>query len=137
MCLESAKEISRIKTETLITKFLEKRGISKEAIEVISEETQLQCFAERKPVPGQDYWYYSGPLDEVTRPFCAQLLKMDKVLSDNDIASLSKKIGYNVYEFKGSFNCRHKWVRFRGKIILTPKITPNQIRGLDRKAIKR
>jgi hypothetical protein len=125
------KWIANFKLEHYIKTFLKEKGIPRKNIEVITED-----FASRPAKKGEVYYYYSGPLDEKTREFCSQMLKYDKVLSETDIDILSNYLNYDVKQYKGSYNCRHSWVRFRGKIINTPELTINQIRNLVRKGIK-
>ena len=131
MSINKAKIISTIKLEHEIFKLLRDKGIDKSRIEEIPEQ-----FANRKPQEGTNYYYYSGPLDEKTRDFCKQMLKYDKVVSEVDIDILSNYLNYDVKKYKGSYNCRHSWVKFRGKIISTPELTINQIRNLVKKGIK-
>ena len=114
-----------------ILQFVKKHGIPRWQIEEIKEE-----FADRKPQEGMNYYYYVGPDDEKTRAFCKQLLKYDKVVSELDIEILSNYLNYDVKEYKGSYNCRHKWVRFRGKRISTPELTVRQIKRLRELGIK-
>lgn len=125
------KWIANFKLENALFKFIQERGISRSKIEVINQE-----FADRKPEKGENYYYYSGPLDEKTRPFCSKLLKLDKVVSETDIDILSNYLDYDVKKYKGSYNCRHNWVKFRGKVITTPELTIGQIRDLTKIGIK-
>ncbi len=121
----NVNQISTFKLEHYINKMMLEKGISKSLVEEVKYE-----FADRKPKPDEEYYYYSGPLDDKTRPFCKQMLKYDKVVSSVDIDILSNYLNYDVKLYKGSYNCRHKWVRFRGKRILTPELTITQIRKL-------
>lgn len=105
-------------------------GTPKDSIIEVKEEFGY------KPQKGTDYFYYSGPLDDKTRPFCKLMLGIDKVWSEDDIAVMSIELQYDVEKYRGSYNCRHKWVKFRGKEIQTPKPTINQIRKLVDKGIK-
>ena len=89
-------------------------GTKKSLIEEVKNE-----FAWRKPEEGMDYFYYSGPDDDKTRPFCKLMLKIDKVFSTEEIDKIGEELNYDVLKYKGSYNCRHKWVRFRGKRIST------------------
>lgn len=123
-------DIKRLKCESNLLGLINKSGIPRNQIEVIKDE-----FADRKAEKGEKYYYYDGPLDEKTRPFCSQLLKMDKVISEIDIEILSTNLNYDVLKYEGSYNCRHKWVRFRGKRISTPEITNRQISDLIIKGI--
>jgi len=114
-----------------ILQFVKKYGIPRWQIEEVKEE-----FADRKPQEGMNYYYYVGPNDEKTRPFCKQMLKYDKVVSELDIEILSNYLNYDVKEYKGSYNCRHNWVKFRGKRISTPELTVRQIKRLRDLGIK-
>ena len=56
---------------------------------------------------------YIGPRDNDNRAFCASMLANDLVYRIEDIERLSNpQFGsYNIFLFRGSFNCRHAWVR--------------------------
>lgn len=125
MCIDRILSLKRTREERQILSILKNYGLKKSKVEQIPLE-----LAERKPEEGLTYWYYSGPLDQKTRPFCARLLKMDKVFSDEEIKKISEELNYDVLEFNGAYNCRHNWTRFRGKIILTPPPTTREIRKL-------
>ena len=63
---------------------------------------------------------YSGPVDEKNRPFCRKLMDLDLLYRKEDIERLtvmganSKQFGYyNIFTYKGSFNCRHRWRKVR------------------------
>jgi hypothetical protein len=125
------KRIATFKIEYYLKKLFNEKGIPSSQVERFTEE-----FADRKPKAGQNYYYYTGPLDDKTRPFCKTLLSLDKVLSETDIDILSNYLNYDVKKYKGSYNCRHNLVKFRGKRISTPELTITQIRDLVRKGIK-
>ena len=123
--------IANFRIEHALFNLFSTKGIPKSQVEEIKEE-----FADRPVKKGENYYYYSGPLDEKTRPFCKQMLTYDKVVSETDIDILSNYLDYDVKLYKGSYNCRHKWVKFRGKRISTPELTIPQIRKLVSKGIK-
>jgi hypothetical protein len=129
--ISKAKRISLLTHERILLKLIRSKGIPRSSVEVIKTE-----LADRKPQEGENYYYYSGPLDEKTRAFCRKLLTIDKVVSSTDIDILSNYLDYDVLKYEGSYNCRHKWIRFRGKRILTPELTTTQIRDLVRRGIK-
>jgi hypothetical protein len=60
---------------------------------------------------------YSGPRDDKNRAFCAQVLGLDKYYRREDIMMMELSQAnpdfgtYNIFDFKGSFGCRHKWDR--------------------------
>ena len=127
-------KIQRIKLrahERALLNCLNTHGIPRHLIEEIPFE-----FADRKLKPGETYYVYTGPNDDKTRAFCKKLLQIDKVISSLDIDILSNYLGYDVLNYKGSYNCRHKWRKFRGKFILTPELTVGQIKDLVKKGIK-
>lgn len=129
MC--SISRIKELRQEVNFFNAISKFGLPRSKVQEIP-----QSFTARKPEEGEDYYYYSGPLDDKTRDFCKRMLKIDKVFSSTDIDILSNYLDYDVLQYKGSYNCRHKWVRFRGKVISTPEPTVAQIRSLIKSGIK-
>lgn len=119
------QHLRRIKLERDVFACLQKYGVKRSSVEQITEE-----FANRTPEEGRQYWYYSGPLDDKTRAFCKRMLTIAKVFSDEEIQKISDELNYDVLQFNGAYNCRHSWIRFRGKIISTPAPTVRDIRKL-------
>lgn len=124
------RSIVRLREEARVFKLLSALGKRSSDVERIPESLDY------KPKKGETYWYYSGPLDDKTRPFCKRMLLLDKVFSQKDIDTLSRYLNYDVLEFVGAYNCRHQWVKFTGKEILTPKPTVKQINDLIRDGVK-
>ena len=63
---------------------------------------------------------YKGPVDQKNRPFCRKLMDLDLLYRKEDIQRLtvsganSAQFGYyNIFNYKGSFNCRHRWTKVR------------------------
>lgn len=56
---------------------------------------------------------YIGPRDEKTRRFCSEMLAKNRVYRIEDIEQLSNpEFGrYSIFALRGSYNCRHAWVR--------------------------
>lgn len=56
---------------------------------------------------------YIGPRDEKNRKFCSEMLSKNRVYRIEDIEQLSNpEFGvYSIFLYRGSFNCRHAWVR--------------------------
>lgn len=56
---------------------------------------------------------YIGPRDEKNRKFCSEMLSKNRVYRIEDIESLSNpEFGsYSIFLYRGSYNCRHAWVR--------------------------
>ncbi|MFO0089451.1 MAG: winged helix-turn-helix transcriptional regulator [bacterium] len=63
---------------------------------------------------------YEGPQDARNRPFCARLMAMDKLWSRSEIESMSRRLGYSVFDRGGGWwtqpdgtrskSCRHDWI---------------------------
>ena len=102
-------------------------GIPRSSVQEINIE-----MASRKADPDEEYYWYNGPMDKRNRYFCHEMLVLDKVFQKYEIDYLSKKLGYDVFNYKGSFGCRHSWIRFRGKIISTPEPTIGQLQKLTK-----
>jgi hypothetical protein len=71
---------------------------------------------------------YVGPSDKKNRTFCAEMMSANRVFRIEDIDEMSNRSvnpvgpsGYSIFQYRGSYNCRHKWVqliyRREGKII--------------------
>ena len=56
---------------------------------------------------------YVGPRDNKNRKFCADMLAKNRVYRIEDIEQLSNpEFGsYDIFTWRGSFNCRHTWVK--------------------------
>lgn len=60
---------------------------------------------------------YIGPNDTRTRDFCADMLAANRVYTIEDIDALSDGVAnsefgfYEIFRWRGSYNCRHLWVR--------------------------
>lgn len=61
---------------------------------------------------------YVGPKDEKNRTFCAEMMRANRVFRIEDIMEMSDRNvnpvgpdGYDMFEWRGSYNCRHKWVQ--------------------------
>jgi hypothetical protein len=61
---------------------------------------------------------YVGPKDEKNRTFCAEMMRANRVFRIEDIMEMSDRNvnpvgpdGYDMFEWRGSYNCRHRWVQ--------------------------
>jgi hypothetical protein len=60
---------------------------------------------------------YAGPRDNKNRQFCADMLRLNRVYRIEDIEELSAETpnpefgNYSIFTWRGSFNCRHQWVK--------------------------
>lgn len=118
-------------------------GINQEFVEV----TEYDKFAVRESDDTVgDFYYYAGP--ETERKFCKYMLTLDKVFSSGELQQLSQLLGYMSSDGldyipgpimpnggPGGPNCRHYWIKFRGKIVLTTAPTERQIKTLVSKSV--
>lgn len=57
-----------------------------------------------------------GPaIIKTSRPFCKKMIELDRLYSRSEIESISRMVGYSVWDRKGGFwgdsaECRHRWV---------------------------
>jgi DNA-binding MarR family transcriptional regulator len=115
----------QITERTLVTPIA--RQIIEDQKEKIAEVKELQ--PEVKPkIPKLEpetlnfkiLYSYEGPEDNRNRPFCARLMQMDKLWSRSEIESMSRRLGYSVFDRGGGWwtqpdgsrskSCRHQWV---------------------------
>jgi hypothetical protein len=60
---------------------------------------------------------YVGPVDDRNRQFCSDMMSANRVYRIEDIDALSDSVAnpefgfYEIFTWRGSFNCRHQWVR--------------------------
>lgn len=133
--MRTVQSIRRTRTELGVKEFVSRKNVGFNKNNIEAFELIPDTFADRDLVPGETYYYYIGPDDDKTRAFCKYLLKLDKVFSMDDINFMSERLGYDVKFYKGAYNCRHKWVRFRGKFIIGNPPTNRQINTLIEKNI--
>jgi hypothetical protein len=85
---------------------------------------------------------YVGPQDEKNRPFCADMMQLRRVFRYEDIMEMSTlnvnpigPSGYSIMEWRGSYNCRHGWVKLvyakEGTIINNAKVSKGVISQED------
>jgi len=109
------------------------------------KKTKQQQFADIIAEPNKDSeiedtptvrvrYKYVGPKDEKNRPFCSEMMKLNRVFRREDIIEMSNQTvnevgpdGYDIFEWRGSYNCRHSWVELtyvkEGTIINSAKVT--------------
>lgn len=63
---------------------------------------------------GFDTFEYLGPEDQITRPFCQQLIDAGRIFTKEEIATMDNGQGLDPYIYGGGYNCRHQWRPVRG-----------------------
>jgi hypothetical protein len=120
MALEDFLKAIHDKKGKEIIDYLSNCGVNRDDYEIEFEEVYIhnaEPSGEVKQVADANtsFYYYTGPLDDKTRPFCRALLNMNKFWSQTNLDYLGVQLGYDVFVYEGGFNCRHKWMRARIK----------------------
>jgi hypothetical protein len=118
--------------------FLEKEGWYIQSVRNLNKK-EFQILSNPNDNSSQDtdevrYRYkYVGPKDDKNRTFCSEMMQASRVFRIEDIQEMSDRNvnpvgpdGYDIFEWRGSYNCRHKWVqliyRKEGRIINSDKV---------------
>jgi len=109
---------------------LEAEGWKLEKIEEITDPNQFQINVISNPneLSGEDSegayrirYRYTGPRDSKNRAFCAEMLRQNRVFRREDIDDMTTAVSnpefgfYSIWEFRGSYNCRHYWQKLTYK----------------------
>jgi hypothetical protein len=114
-------------------KIVKVRDIGKQLFADISAEPNKDSDIADTPTVRIRYKYV-GPKDEKNRVFCGEMMTLNRVFRREDIITMSNKSvneigpdGYDIFEWRGSYNCRHRWVELtyvkEGTIINSAKVT--------------
>ena len=67
---------------------------------------------------GEGQWLvryeYQGPRDSKNRKFCSKILSIGRIYTEEEIKnglSNSEFGNYSIWDYKGSYGCRHRWAR--------------------------
>jgi len=101
------------------------RQVGKQEFQILSDPNAPSA----QDTPDVRFRYkYVGPKDEKNRTFCAEMMAANRVFRIEDINEMSLRSvnsvgpdGYDIFTWRGSYNCRHKWLqliyRNEGRII--------------------
>jgi hypothetical protein len=102
---------------------LEKEGFKITGVKVMGKK-EFAILADPNAPSSQDTpdvkfrYKYVGPKDAKNRTFCAEMMRANRVFRIEDINEMSIRSvnpvgpdGYSVFEWRGSFGCRHRWVQ--------------------------
>jgi hypothetical protein len=87
----------------------------------------------------QDYlvrYKYIGIRDNKNRTFCREMLQAGKVYRIEDIDALTDEVAneqfgfYSIFMYRGSYNCRHQWVRLLYKKGTNIRNSDTSVKGL-------
>jgi hypothetical protein len=110
---------------------LEKEGFTISQVKELGKE-EFAILADPNAPSAQDtnevkYRYkYVGPQDKKNRTFCAEMMRANRVFRIEDIQEMSLRNvnpvgpdGYSIFEWRGSYNCRHRFVQLVYKLDTT------------------
>ena len=115
----------------ILLKALDKRGLTQDTLsadgweEVSNDNFNNYLFAEAISDKGsmmdtsqyRVLYKYNGPQDSKNRKFCGDILRINKLYRLEDINNMSLEgansefSSYDIFSYKGSYNCRHTWVQ--------------------------
>jgi hypothetical protein len=118
--------------------FLEKEGWEITSVKVVGKQ-EFQIISNPNLPSAQDTpdvrfrYKYVGPITENSRTFCREMMAARRVFRIEDIMEMSNRSvneigpeGYSIMEWRGSYNCVHKWVQLMyqptGRIVNNDKI---------------
>ena len=103
--------------------FLEKEGWEITAVKPVGKQ-EFQIISNPNIPSAQDTpdvrfrYKYVGPKDDLNRTFCAEMMAARRVFRIEDIMEMSNRSvnevgpdGYDIFTWRGSYNCRHRWVQ--------------------------
>lgn len=118
--------------------FLEKEGWEITSVKTVGKQ-EFQIISNPNLPSAQDTpdvrfrYKYVGPKDELNRTFCSEMMNARRVFRIEDIMEMSNQSvnevgpdGYDIFTWRGSYNCRHKWVQLMyqpvGRIVNNDKV---------------
>jgi len=119
--VDSVKEIlKRLSSEGRISIKITKVGQDDVIERTLTEPLKTQTDKKPETLNFKILYSYEGPKDDRNRDFCARLLEMDKLWSRSEIETMSRRMGYSVWDRRGGWwtmpngdhskSCRHNWV---------------------------
>jgi DNA-binding Lrp family transcriptional regulator len=120
--VESAKAIiERLTNEGRIKAKIVRVGVDEVIERTLTEPLAKQTDKTPETLNFKIFYSYEGPQDDRNRAFCARLLELDKLWSRAEIETMSRRMGYSVWDRRGGWwtkssgehspSCRHKWVK--------------------------
>lgn len=84
----------------------------------LNQPTDAESFNDVSKQDGTGQWLvryeYSGPQDSKNRSFCAEILALNRIYTEEEIKNglSNPEFGnYSIWDYKGSYGCRHIWKR--------------------------
>ena len=121
--------------------FLEKEGWEITSVKPVGKQ-EFQIISNPNLPSAQDTpdvrfrYKYVGPKDDLNRTFCSEMMNARRVFRIEDIMEMSNRSvnevgpdGYDIFTWRGSYNCRHRWVQLMyqpvGRIVNNDRVDGN------------
>lgn len=92
--------------------------LSAREVNLTTDPTARESFNDFPNKEGTGQWLvryeYSGPQDFKNRTFCADMMGLGRIYTEEEIKnglSNSEFGNYSIFDYKGSYGCRHTWKR--------------------------
>lgn len=102
---------------------LESEGFYIDSVKPVGKQ-EFQILADPNAPSAQDTptvkfrYKYVGGLSANSRDFCKEMIRANRVFRIEDIMEMSNRSvnpigpsGYSIFEYRGSYNCKHRWVQ--------------------------
>jgi hypothetical protein len=102
---------------------LESEGFFIESVKPVGKQ-EFQVLADPNAPSAQDTptvkfrYKYVGGISKNSRSFCREMVRANRVFRIEDIMEMSNRSvnpigpsGYSIFEYRGSYNCKHKWMQ--------------------------
>jgi hypothetical protein len=87
-------------------------------VELTTDPTSRESYNDLPDPKGGGQWLvrykYTGPRDDRNRTFCAEVLSLSRIYTEEEIQNglFNPEFGnYSIFDYKGSYGCRHVWKR--------------------------
>ena len=87
-------------------------------VELTTDPTSRESYNDLSDPKGGGQWLvrykYFGPRDDRNRTFCAEVLSLSRIYTEEEIQNglSNPEFGnYSIFDYKGSYGCRHVWKR--------------------------
>ncbi len=124
----------------------EEEYLQAKEVQLTTDPTTRESFNDVSKGDGTGQWLvryvYDGPKDSKNRSFCARILALDRIYTEEEIKNglSNPEFGnYSIWDYKGSYGCRHRWKRqiyfedYEDKEVRKVGFVPKVTSGLDDK----
>jgi hypothetical protein len=115
--LKYLKECGQVKPEHWV-EVTEEEYLNAQNQNLTTDPTARESVNDVMKSDGTGMWLvryeYSGPVDDKNRAFCAEVMALGRIYTEEEIKNglFNPEFGnYSIWDYKGSYGCRHVWQR--------------------------